>query len=282
MRHQTVLFSAALLAAALVAAGCGASATVDKARDAIDPVARAATATAGHRSARITTRAEVSVGGETLTVTGEGVVRFKPAGGKITAKTRADGREITIDEILDGAKLYMRLPAEARRTLPRGKSWVLVDLDRALKGTGIDVGGSLGQDPASSLKLLQTVGNARVVGHEDVDGIPTTRYHAALDYRKIADDPSVAQDVRDTARAAQRFMRTPVVPIDVWVDESKTVRREDLVVTTKGSGGQRDQTQDITTELHDFGAATDAITPPDADEVVDRSDTAARAVAKAG
>src|SRR3954462_6404404 len=210
----------ASLALTVALVGCGSS--NDTEREAVNPLAKAVSATQAESTARMTCPPDGDVPGQSIKGNGSGIVQFKPPKAQLNLKMSAAGQEISIDEVMDGTTMYMRLPKEAMAGVPGGKSWIKLDLDKASGGA---LSGSMNasQDPASQLKLLTALAGAKEVGKEKIGGEQTTHYHGRLDYERVA--KSGPQDLRKAAALALKVMANPTIPVDVWVDGKGRVRR---------------------------------------------------------
>src|SRR5436190_76341 len=87
-----------------------------------------------------------------------------------------------IDAVFDNATVYEKFPPALAGALPKGKSWVKVDLATAGRSVGVDLQSlSQGQagDPSQTLDYLRGASDdIKKVGSEDVRGTPTTHYRA--------------------------------------------------------------------------------------------------------
>jgi hypothetical protein len=254
------------LVAALAASGCGAEDSAKQAasdaKNAIDPVAQAAeTTTSKDGGMALTMTAKVGVGGQDVPMTGTGVVDRTGKKGKMTLKTAAGGKSLTIDEIIDGHVIYMGGDVFGSQ-LPEGKKWVKLDLDAEAAKQGIDLGalgGGASQDPAAALDYLKGAGPSRKIGTATVNGTQTTQYHVDVDLRKVAaksDDP-------DAKKAVEKLIQTSGVrtmPVDVWVDDQHLVRRERIAYTGTEQGQKA--SFDMTIDFTKFGVDVDVAAPP--------------------
>jgi hypothetical protein len=258
----------ASLLLAVAVAGCG---SADPEKEAVKPLAQAVSATQAASSARMTFQTVGEVAGQSLKGNGSGVIQFKPPKAQLNFKMSAAGQTIAMDEVMDGATMYMKLPKEATAGIPGGKSWIKLDLEKASGGALSGVM-SQSQDPASQLKLLSQIAGAKSVGQETIDGTDTTHYHGVVDYRKVA--KSGPPELRQAAKLGLKVMDDPTVPIDVWLDDKNRVRREKLVLDIHPQG-QPAQKQTITIGFSDFGADTSGIEAPKASDTYDATDAAA-------
>ena len=174
------------------------------------------------------------------------------------------------DVIVDGTDAknvveYMRLPAFAK-LIPGAKPWVKVDLSSLSKQKGIDFSQFLqtagGQDPTQALQAIQSVGDVKKAGSEQIDGVDTTKYSGTLDPKKLAQKYSSTGLGRMYAQ-----MGVKPIPVTVWVDGDGYVRKldESMSAQVPGSG-----TLDlkISVQMSDFGSTAD-VTPPPADQTSD-------------
>ena len=108
-----------------IAAGCGAEKSV---KNAVDPVAQAATNTVNSGSVEVAMSGKVSAAGQEIPLKGEGVFDLKAKRGRLTMTTSVPGQgDVRVEEIMDGLVLYMRSDALAG-ALPGGKKWLKIDL----------------------------------------------------------------------------------------------------------------------------------------------------------
>jgi hypothetical protein len=178
-----------LLACAVIpfAAGCG---TEDSVKNAVDPVALAATKTADAGTVQLSMTGKVSAAGTEVPIDAKGAFDLKNKRGHLNLTTSVPGQGgLEIEEIVDGLVLYMHSDALAKG-LPAGKRWLKLDLKQAAGKQGVDIAQlqslSGGGDPTQFLTYLAKAGDVHKVGSEDVNGTPTTHYHATIDFDKLA------------------------------------------------------------------------------------------------
>jgi hypothetical protein len=268
-----IAIASLVLAVALV--GCGSSGSDDPEKEAVNPLARAVSATQAESSARMTFETEGDVSGQSIKGNGSGIVQFKPPKAQLNLKMSAAGQEIAIDEVMDGTTMYMKLPKEAMAGVPGGKSWIKLDLDKA-SGGAISGAMNASQDPSSQLKLLSALSGAKEVGKEKIGGEQTTHYHGELDYRQVA--KSGPQELRKAAALALKVMDKTTIPVDVWVDDEGRVRRQRLEMSTKAVSGSPAQKQTMTIGYSDFGVDASAIKAPSGSDAYDATAEAAQAM----
>ena len=214
-----------------VAAGCGAQ---DSVKNAVDPVAQAATNTANAGSVQVAMSGKISAAGQEVPLKGEGVFDLKRKLGQITMTTNVPGQgDVRVEEIIDGLVIYMRTDALAQ-ALPSGKKWLKIDLVEAGRQSGVDIGalqqlGGSG-DPTQFLSYLAKAGDVRKVGAEDINGTPTTHYHATIDFAKLAKS---AGGAAYSVRQLQKLTGQKSLPTDIWIDGSQRVRRQTVAISTQ-------------------------------------------------
>src|SRR3954447_14275829 len=128
--------------------------------------------------------------------------------------------------------VYLHLPEKLAASVPGGKPWLKLDLDKLAKTQGFDLGAlqqsTSGSDPSQQLDQLRGAGQVKRVGTEKIRGAQTTHYRAKIDLRKAAEKAPAAQ--RDAARRGiERLIKlegTSTLPVDVWLDDQGRLRRE--------------------------------------------------------
>lgn len=173
---------------------------------------------------------------------------------------------------LDGTVAFMRLPFLASE-LPSGKEWVRVDLTKAAQLQGVNLGDiqsfAKGSDPRETLDYLRSIsGKLTRIGTEDVRGVPTTHYFAAVDWKKAL--ARAAEESGQQGFLAQlQSMPSAVasIPVDVWVDADNLVRRMTMDFSFASPGQAEQAKASIEMELYDYGKPVTVATPPAADVV---------------
>ena len=249
--------------------GCGAADDFNP-----DVVAQAADKTASAGGAKMS----MIVAADGQDLRGNGFVDTKGKKARVTMTLPQGAGDMTT--VFVDRAIYMRFPPALQKSVPGGKAWVKLDLQRFGKQSGIDFGAlqSTGSsDPSQSLDQLRGAGSVKKIGTEKVRGTDTTHYSAKVDLRKAVERAPAAQ--RDAVRRTidklikQSGQRT--VPMDVWLDTSGRVRR------MKFTQNQQGKSIDATIDLYDFGTR-EAIKAPPASETKDITDLAAKQAGAAG
>lgn len=279
------LAATALLAVlALLAAGCGGGSS-SSSMTPLELVSQAVSKTTKSDSAKFHMQLTETVGPiGPLTITADGVSDNTTHSARMTMDMSSiaqlvggnagEPKDWTGEVIVDGTNAkdiveYMHLPAFSK-LIPGAKPWLKIDLNALTKNQGIDFSQFLqtagSQDPTQALQMLQSVGNVKEVGKEQVDGVDTTKYSGTLDPQKLA------QKFGNAGSFGQIFkqMGTKAIPVSVWVDGDGYVRKleESISAQVPGTG-----TMDlkISAQMSDFGTTVD-VTPPPADQTTDLAD----------
>lgn len=266
---RLIAMLAATAALAVASSGCGSTSTV------LDPVAQAAEETSNAGGAHMTLSVQVSANALpspfTMSGTGffnyrthEGMLSFDLAGLPAAATANLPGGTLHMEELFKSSTVYVGSPLFAGK-LPGGAKWMKIDISRVGQAFGFDVQQLAGgqTNPAQFLEYLKASGGGvTAVGHDTIRGVPTTHYRGVIDLNKLADVLPAAS--RDQARAALAKLVTQTgssgIPVDVWVDSHKLVRRMRMALGVS-TGGQQAQVQ-LSIDLFDFGATTTVAAPP--------------------
>jgi hypothetical protein len=280
-RTRKALAAATAFALALVAAiasGCGSSS--NSTSTTTGPIVKAAFVTAQAGGAQVALSGTVSTGALppplTLNGTGafnlgghEGTFAVVVAGLPAATQSVLHGSTLQLREILKGGAIYVSSPLFASR-LPGGAHWLRINLSQVEQALGLDPSSLTGgTDPTQYLQDLRgAASSVRVVGHETVRGVLTTRYAATIDVEKAAEQAAGASRTQVHALVHKLLEKTgqSTLPVEVWVDGQGRVRKITLALATK-AGGQSG-TAHLTLEYFNFGAPP-TITAPPPSEVFD-------------
>jgi hypothetical protein len=253
----------------------------------VDPVAQAATVSAGAPGYRIHMSMEISssVTATPVTASGSGIFDTRDHAGTMSLAMnfgndpqvlQTMGTDtLKMQEIIEGATVYMKLPAALASAFPvAGKQWIAIDL---AKVTGVPGLSSLASNPVSSnpsdmLSYLRSASDSVLTdGQQRVDGVETTHYHADLNLARAADSlPSVdRQAAQQLLSKLQQQVQLSDVPMDVWIDGQHLVRRIEMTIAPPAQGGQT--FDEVTTiDITHYGPEPRPALPP-AGEVEDLS-----------
>ncbi len=227
---------------ALVACGGGKSSSSELKLSPTAYVKQAAQKSSAASSVHMKLKGSVTVpGGQSVVLSGDG--GFTQHDGSFRLDFNAGGLSGSIDAVIQGTQLYVRSPLFADG-LPKGKTWLKLDLSKQASAQGLDLTKLAAQDPAQTLARLSQLGNVKEIGTEQVDGVETTHYRGRL--------------ARQTAGATAG-------PFDVWVGKDDGYVRRVQFAT--GAAGSTPSTH-LTMDLSDFGKDV-IITVPSAAETAD-------------
>ena len=211
-------------AGVLAAAGCGTQvATAGPAPTA--GLAAAVTRTTA-QTARIAVTTTMQMQGMTTSFTESGAFDFARSRGSLSMSGPVGFTEVFIPP-----KMYIKVPAGAGASLPKGKSWIVADQGMAggpaSSGLGVALPGPLGAgngDPADLLASLTAIsGSVTKQGTATIRGVPVTEYRVNTDLAKAA--ARVPGWERASFREFAQSLGTGTIPVYVWVDSQHLVRR---------------------------------------------------------
>lgn len=260
---------------AAIAAGCGGGSSSGPSNHA------AAGSTLSSEDLLLAANRTMRSGGVRVAITASAAGQSFSGGGYFDLTSRRGDLTLTIPgqgairEVFVWPVVYLQLPPAARKSLPAGKSWARLDVEKAAKSQGIDLSSlSNSGDPTQGLSQLRGADQITEVGHDVVRGTPTTHYHAIIDLRRAAAKAPPAQRAaaeRTIGRLVQITGHSKV-PVDVWLDGQHRIRRERFALPTGGLSVE------MTMDLYDFGAQQ-TVTPPPASQTVDITGKVAQAAA---
>ena len=212
-----------------------------------------------------------SGGEQNFTIQGAGTLTERATHGSMSMTV--DGKTIT--EVIANPFVYVRLPGKTG-----AGSWAKVNINvfsEALGAGGSPFGGN-SMNPTEMLKFLKAAGTVNDLGVEPVKGVPATHYHATIDLNRYASlvSPSRRASVARYVTAVERMTGANTLPMDVWVDAHRHVRRFALAMRLCTREGQL--TEAVTMSLYDY-ARQPAVQIPPASQVTDVTDKIKASVA---
>lgn len=185
------------------------------------------------------------------------------------------GGTMRMDMIADGRVVYVKLPQNLLGMVPglAAKPWVKMDAGKAaIPGLSSLGGDRTTSDPAQMLQYLRAASDSITnEGRQQVDGVPTTHYHAELSLDRLtANVPAADQaTVQQALSKLRQATGTSDLPVDVWIDAHQLVRRTAMSMSLHPAGGPTLQ-ESVVADLSDYGHQPRP-TPPPADQVQDGS-----------
>jgi hypothetical protein len=181
---------------------------------------------------------------------------------------------IRMNMIMSGATMYMELPQSLLGAVPSlgDKPWLKMNLATAARIPGLS---SLGNSPTTSnpaqmLQYLRAASDGVAnEGQQQVDGVPTTHYHAEISLDRLASGvPSADRSALAQALSKlQQVTGSADLPVDVWIDPNHLVRRMVMSLSLHPSSGPTMQ-ETVLADLSDYGPQPRPSLPP-ADQVQD-------------
>lgn len=259
----------ALAVIAFVAFGSSGNAT-------LDPVAQAATVSANTPgfAMKMTMRIQAGSLPNPITGTGSGTFNTQSHQGSMSMTMNTPQGAISLQELLDGHTIYVKLPSSVTSALPGGKPWVSLDLSKlgSIPGASALMSNPTSSNPSEMLQYLRAVSDSVVaVGSQRIDGVETKDYRAQIDFDKVPDalPSSLRGDAQKAITAIEGQTGLHVVPVDVWVDSHHLVRRMTMSFNASAPTAQT-LSESFTIDFLKYGPQPKPALPP-ASEVTDLS-----------
>jgi len=222
-----ILVLGALALAGLVA-GCGGSSEPVVPPSQIANAAFESTHGAGFKYALTV---DASADGQDVSIDGRGAIDSRNKRGSMAM----DVEGTTAQVLFDDPFIYVR-------TSDSGP-WLRVKSDvyqQAQQSSGGGISGEATSDPSAVMKFLNSAQSVKKVGTETVNGTPTTHYLAQVDFQKRLKTvaPSERKSDEQFLKLLKASQGTTLLPIDVYVDDHKLVRRMGFkldLCTTEGN-----------------------------------------------
>jgi hypothetical protein len=264
-----------VLAAGLLAAGCGSSSSSGSAQVPTVTLTRAAdvsSAAAGYKVAL--TLHETIANAGAIVANGTGTFSPNTHQGEFAMQMSlppgAGLSTLALQMVLDKGNLYMKFPPLLASRLPGGKPWVYINLAQAGKAAGFSGLGSLlnssssFSNPGQYLNFLRATnsGSVKNLGQATVNGISTTHYRAKVDLSKLpqAVPASQRKAMQQLVNALESKGATTQIPMDVWIDSSHLVRR--VQSSFAETVGGHSLTIAMTENFLQYGAQPAPVVPP--------------------
>ncbi len=252
-------------AGVLAAAGCGARAVTAGPAPAARPVPAAGLAAAVTRTtaqtARIAVTTTMQMQGVTVSFTESGAFDFARSRGTLSMSS-----PVGFTEVFVPPKVYVKVPADAGVSLPKGKSWVVAgpgDLAASALGGALPAPPGAGNgDPADLLASLTAIsGSVKKEGTATIRGVPVTGYRVNINLAKAA--ARVPGWERASFTQFAQGLGAGTIPVDVWVDSHNLVRRmREALHLPDAPGTQAGTTLTQSTDFYDFGVPVRVSAPP--------------------
>jgi hypothetical protein len=216
------------------------------------------------QTARIAMTTTMQVQGMTVSFTASGAFDFAHSRGTLTMSSPAGFTEVFVPP-----RTYIKVPANAGASLPKGKTWVEAGApasgDLAASALGGFLPGSLdgeNDDPANLLTSLTAISGSVVKqGTSTIRGVPVTEYRVNVDLAKAAARAPAWE--RASFKQFAQGLGSGTIPVDVWVDSQNLVRQMREVQHMPSAAGLPSGTEVTQTiDFYDFGQPVQVSAPP--------------------
>jgi hypothetical protein len=174
-----------------------------------------------------------------------------------------------METLMVGETIYMRSDLFSA-ALPKGKTWMKLDLATLGDEMGLDFDAILEQsrssDPRSQLSFVQGAkGDIEELGTAVIRGTSTTHYKFTIDVAEAVKDlPAELAELKPLLEGAG----LGEFPAEAWIDDEGLIRRINYAMSVPVDESGATQTMSISQDFFDFGAKVDISAPPAA-EVLD-------------
>lgn len=257
-----------------------------------DPVAQAAVRSTGMPGYRLRMSLQLTSSALPTPITGyaSGVADLRDHATSLSMVMNMDQPQITqllgtsslnLAMVTQGSVMYMKLPAALTSRLPGGgRPWIKVNLAKlpGLSGLSTLESNPISTDPGQMLQYLRAASNSVASeGRERVDGVITRHYRADLSFDRVAGAVPAADRaaMQQMASMVERVTGVHDLPVDVWIDAHRLVRRTAMTISLNLPTGQSLQ-ESVVVDLSHYGPQRRP-SPPPADEVQDLSGLASAA-----
>jgi hypothetical protein len=261
MRYVLVL-AALVLPLAACGGGGGGSSSNGASLSPLASVKTAARKSSSAPSEHVVVKGTATVSGQPVLVSGSGDFDNVNHRGSVHSDVNAGGLSATLDAVMNGTVFYLRSPLFSA-TIPTGKTWLKLDLQKLGKAANLDFGALLSQDPSQAFAQVAASGSVVEVGDEKIDGVDTTHYRARVDPSKVPQGAKI-----------QALTKAKYGPYHVWVGKDDGYVHRIQVSYSYSTNGVR-QAVATTTTFSDFGKKVSVDVPTDADSY-DATDTAVK------
>jgi hypothetical protein len=218
---------------------------------AANPVLSAAKRSSTAKSTKLQLQVTTSVPGTARTVlSGAGATSGRSV--TLHMATTVAGQHLPMDAVglVEGGAyvMYLRSPVLGAQ-LPKGKTWVRIDLQAQGAQVGLDFGSLIGQSETLA-PLAHGLVSTKRLERVRVAGLPTTHYRAVVDLRRAARAvPAYGKQLDAVERTTG--VRLGRVTQDVWVGADGRIRRLRTTTPTVAGGARGTTVQTMTFLAYD-------------------------------
>jgi hypothetical protein len=253
-RRLTAVFSGVLVGTmGLILGGCGTTTTHSN-TVAVAQVTQAAYVTSQGPGFKMDMTVSADISSEPFSLSTTGA--FDEHGRRGAMSETVNGK--TVATILDFPYAYI----QAGSKLIKGKPWARFNVEGYTQSLGISSSLNSSGDPTQWIEFLKAAGQASSVGHETLRGVSTTHYHVLVDFARFptAVPAPLRAGAQQQATLLKRISGQSNLPIDVWVDAQKRVRKYQVQVPLCFQGERTSES--VSGELFDYGTQSVPAPPP--------------------
>jgi hypothetical protein len=237
----------------LMLGGCGAT-TMRSNASAVAQVTQAAYVTSDGPGFKMDMTMSAHIGGEPFSLSTSGA--FDEHGRRGAMSETVNGK--TVAMVMDLPYAYVQ--ATGKRI--KGKPWARFNVEGYTQSLGVSGSLNTSSDPSQWVDFLKAAGQASTVGPQTLRGVPTTHYHVLVDFARF---PAVVHarlraGAQQEAALLKRISGQSNLPIDVWIDGHKRVRRYQVQVPLCFQSERTSES--VSVELYDYGTQRVPAPPP--------------------
>lgn len=211
-----------------------------------------------------------------FTVAGTGTYSAASHGGTTNLTFAGEGAHYSMQAVVLGPRVYVKLPTLITAKLPGHKPWLELDYSKLPKGTFLSSLGSVSDtsetSPTMYLDYLKAeTSDLRDLGRAPIAGVPTTHYRAVLNLKKAgtglpASSHAAIQNM--LKKLPGTISNESAIPVEVWVDGSQRIRKMTMSMQLVPKGTSTTINASYVLAINDYGPQTTPTAPP-ADQTTD-------------
>lgn len=236
----------------LILGGCGA--TTRSNTTAVAQVTQAAYVTSEGPGFNMDMTVSGDIDGEPFSLSTSGA--FDEHGRRGAMSETVNGK--TVATILDLPYGYV----QSKGKLIKGKRWARFNVEGYTQSLGVSGSLNTSSNPAQWIEFLKAAGQASMLGPQTLRGVPTTHYHVLVDLARLPTGvpKQLRAGAQEQAALLKRISGQSNLPVDVWIDGNKRVRRYQVQVPICFQGKRTSESVGV--ELYDYGTQRVPAPPP--------------------
>jgi hypothetical protein len=168
---------------------------------------------------------------------------------------------VTVTAILKRPYMYFQVAGR----MIRGKPWGRANIEGFTQALGLGGSFSSSGDPSQWVEYLKAAGQVTTLGSEAVRGQSTTHYHVLVDFNRYPSvvPASIRAQAQQQASLFERMSGQSTMPVDVWIDAQKRIRRYQTQVPLCIAGARTSESVEV--EIYDYGRQPAVQAPADSE-----------------